>query len=251
MAISKGNTTPKKFNFNKKVLVHTGAAVAGALLIIFGISQCSNKRNERAAKDAALRNAAQKEAQVIEASKTLERAAIAIDSLLTDNGIKADSIVVLNDSIQVLNDSLDLTKSQLADCRKSKCKAPKKSAGNAPVNESRSAQPRVIDTVVVAPVANNETVINLRDSSKNTGNVIVANDNAAGGNRTEISLGNGTENSGTIVVNNGGNITIYDKDQTAVLPSAAIDTLQKQANVDTLRAKVVCVWAEKKRNWVR
>lgn len=51
---------------------------------------------------------------------------------------------------------------------------PKKSAGNAPVNESRSAQPRVIDTVVVAPVANNETVINLRDSSKNTGNVIVA-----------------------------------------------------------------------------
>lgn len=247
MATTTGAKTPRKFKFDKKILAHTSAAIVGAALIIFGINQCSNKRDERALKEAAQRNLTEKQEQYIGATKIMEKAVAVIDSLSGDNQIKADSIIVLNDSIKVLNDSLDLTQRQLTDCRKSKKRPARPSV---PAEKPQQAKPRVIDAVAAAPV-NNETIIKLQDSVKNTGDVIVANGDVRGNNKTEITLGKGAENSGTIVVNNGGNVTVYGNSADSVKNDTAADKAQPQKQVDTLRAKVICVWTEKTRTWVR
>lgn len=228
----------------KRILVRTSAGIAGAALLVFGITQCNGKRDERAAKESALRSANETQEQYIKAVHRLQDAAVAIDSLLKDNGVQADSIIVLNDSIQVLNDSLDLTQRQLIDCRNSKKKTVRKSQ---PGQKQPKPQPRVVDTVMAPSGVNNETIIELRDSVKNDGDIVVANGDTRGNNKTQITLGNGAENNGTIVVNNGGNVTIYGKNAT----ENTADTLKNKAHADTLRAKVICVWTKRERSWTR
>lgn len=218
-------TPTSGFKFNKKVLIHTGAGIAAAILIAFAITQCSSKNSERAARaqdQAAANNKMEQVNQnLIDARNTLERATGMLDSLATVNAVQADSIIVLNDSIAVLNDSLSNVNQRLQDCRNGK-----RRQGNG----TRPTAPRPV--VKPAPVnAGNTTTINLNTNSQNNGAITVAND-GANVNNTNITLGEGAVNEGTIIVNNGGIVNHFQN---------AIDTLAR-AQGDTLaqKKKVPC-----------
>lgn len=209
---------------NKKVLIHTGAGIAAVILLAFGITQCSQKRSEREAKDDALRQIESNKQEMVETTKTLQRAAGTLDSLITVNATQADSIIVLNDSIAVLNDSLDLVQGQLDDCRKGKRKP---------------TPTRPTPVKLTNPHNGNRTRIDMRDNSINNEQIVVQND-GGNGNDTEITLGNGTTNNGQIVVNNGGTVTITSNQAAIDSLRNAVDSLQmKNGNVAAASSVVV------------
>lgn len=171
---------PTMPRLNKKTIAHVSAGVAAALLLAFGITQCSQKNN---AQDQADNCASELNDSMVENRQKLEAAAAALDSLMQKNRVQADSIVVLNDSIDVLNDSICTLNGRLADCERSK-----RVSRTTPRRSSKGA---------------NTTVINLGDGAQNSGTIVVSND-PDDKNRTNITLGKDATNGGDIVVNNSG-----------------------------------------------
>ncbi len=231
--------------FDKKTLATVAASIVAAAGVIFGISQCSSKQDERDDKATA-------EAAVLNASEQLNAAAAKLDSLLNVNraqadtiDVQSDSIVVLNDSIVALNDkiakqdsvivqksdSLALVKDQLVKCRNSKKKAaPKPAQPTQPakpvVKEPAPVKPDTVYVVKVEPAKPCPettipgTVVRL-ESSKNGGDIQVTSKNEGA---TIITLTNSSENSGKIIVNNGGTVVTNTY-------AAAIDTLAQAQKV--------------------
>lgn len=199
-------------------IIHCSAGVAAAILLAFGVTQCSGKKSERDEKEKA-------QTEVSTAADKLNTAAAKIDSLLTanrglgaDNRAKADtirmqrdSIATLNDSIVVLNDSLDIVNDQLTDCRNGKRKPTKPTKPCKPCRPVKPTNPVVVkpDTlvVVVGPdsVARGGNVRVEMDNSRNNGNIVVAPTNA---NQTEVILRDGSVNNGNIVVGNNNNVVV-------------------------------------------
>lgn len=214
---------------NKKVLVYTGAGIAVAILLAFGITQCSQKQRECNAADEAMRMINDRKQEMADASNNLKRASQILDSLIVMNTEQADSIVVLNDSIAVLNDSLDLVQGQLVDCRNGKKK---------PVVGPRRPQP--VRPQPVRSGNGNRTNINLQDNSANNEQIVVQND-GGDANETQITLGNGATNNGQIVVNNGGNVTISANRAAIDSLRNAIDTLQMKSSAASAAASSVVI----------
>ena len=91
---------------NKKILVHTTAGVAVAALLIFGISQCSEKKTIQETTNEQLENVSM---ALGKARKSIENFLEIKDSLSNQIDEQAKEIVLQADSIVVLN---DLVKSQ-------------------------------------------------------------------------------------------------------------------------------------------
>lgn len=218
--------------FDKKTLATVAASIVAAAGVIFGVSQCSSKQDERDDKATA-------EAAVLNASEQLNAAAAKLDSLLKVNraqadtiDVQADSIVVLNDSIVGLNktiaqksDSLALVQGQLVQCRNSKKKPAATKPCPQPVATKPQPAPVKKDTVYVVSVEPAKTsteptvpgtVVKL-ESSKNGGDIMVGSENNGA---TIITLTNSSENSGKIIVNNGGTVVTNNC-------ATAVDTLQQ------------------------
>lgn len=197
---------------NKKILVHTTAGVAVAALLIFGISQCSEKKTIQETTNEQLENVGM---ALGKARKTIENFLEIKDSLSNQIDeqakeivLQADSIVVLNDlvksqadSIVVLNDSIKVLNKNLNDCRNKKVQAKpvvKQKKKNVPVVK-KDTKPNV----VVKNDGENITKINVKDTSVNN-NLINVQNQPNRFNETEINVQNGSYNNGIINVNNGG-----------------------------------------------
>ena len=197
---------------NKKILVHTTAGVAVAALLIFGISQCSEKKTIQETTNEQLENVSM---ALGKARKSIENFLEIKDSLSNQIDeqakeivLQADSIVVLNDlvksqadSIVVLNDSIKVLNKNLNDCRNKKVQAKpvvKQKKKNVPVVK-KDTKPNV----VVKNDGENIKKINVKDTSVNN-NLINVQNQPNKFNETEINVQNGSYNNGIINVNNGG-----------------------------------------------
>lgn len=221
-------------------IVHVAAGVAAVALLAFGMTQCNGKKSERTEKQ-------QKQSELLDASRKMERAVGQIDSLLHDNRAKADTIRMQRDSIIVLNDSLAVVNDKLADCRKAKkpcpqpkkpCPQPKKPCPQPkkPVKKTVAPNPVVKpqpvvkpDTIVVMVQAPADTVkcapavnVNL-NNSQNNGVITVGKNNAG----ADVRLENGAVNNGAIVIGNGNNVVVNNPTANVV----AADTLVRVTKI--------------------
>ena len=161
-------------------IVHTAAGVAAVLLMVFGVSQCSNKNAERSENDDLKKSVVRSSAALDSARATVERVRNVNEYLVRDNRAKADTIKMQRDSIIVLNDSLDVVNKKLVDCRNSKKKkqVPVKTKPQPkPVVKPQPAKPQPKDTVVIVlgntKKCNDDVRVEL-DNSKNSGNIVVS-----------------------------------------------------------------------------
>ena len=161
-------------------IVHTAAGVAAVLLMVFGVSQCSNKNAERSENDDLKKSVVRAGAALDSARANVERVRNVNEYLVRDNRAKADTIKMQRDSIIVLNDSLDVVNKKLVDCRNSKKKkqVPVKTKPQPkPVVKPQPAKPQPKDTVVIVldntKKCNDGVRVEL-DNSKNSGNIVVS-----------------------------------------------------------------------------
>lgn len=197
---------------NKKFLIGTAAGLVALVIVATSISKCTRNADENEEIKKAL----------IEAGKTMKTAEDAIvalkdsnDKLGKSNKEKSDTIVMLKDSIVVLNDSLDVVNGKLRDCEEGKRPCPPKPVVKPKPVKPVPVQPEPVvyhDTLAVNRGAG--TIINLKNHSRNSGDIVVANGQNTG--NTAITLEGGSVNEGTITVNNGGVINNFYGDTASV-----------------------------------
>ncbi|MBE6457547.1 MAG: hypothetical protein E7011_01940 [Alphaproteobacteria bacterium] len=219
-------------------IVHTAAGVAAVLLMVFGVSQCSNKNAERSENDDLKKSVVRSSAALDSARATVERVRNVNEYLVRDNRAKADTIKMQRDSIIVLNDSLDVVNKKLVDCRNSKKKkqVPVKTKPQPkPVVKPQPAKPQPKDTVVIVldntKKCNDDVRVEL-DNSKNSGNIVVSKNPCQG---TEVVLKNGAVNNGNIVVGDNNNVVINNN----VIADTLNQMKQHQAAYGYIRVKRV------------
>ena len=207
----------------KNILVATTAGVAALVLVLFGVKQCSDKKDARSDLEQAR----------IEAENTSKRA-----DMLENNAAKladfADStqnvcddlrkeIAVRDSTIAELRDSLSVTSKQLDSCLNCKQNNKKRTA-----KKSATARPaRTSTTVAVKPVQNATPV-----AGETTTTVIVPEDANKAINATGVTIGSGAHDN-TVNINNGTINNYY----------TPVDTVKKDVKKVTVQ-RVKCVTDE-------
>lgn len=219
-------------------IIHVAAGVAAVALVVFGATQCSDKKSERSEKEA-------KKSELVAANQTLDslRSAMRdatnlIGGLSRDNRAKADTIRMQSDTIAMLNDSLTVVNDKLKACSKSKRQSAQKSEQKAttPVK----AAPVKPDTIIIVqqPVKNGcggATNVSL-NNSQNNGAIVVG----GAACKTDIKLDNNSVNNGAIVVGDGNSVVVNT-------PAALIaaDSLARARKVQNVQFTAVFVTKSK------
>lgn len=207
-----------KMNWNKAISYGAGAIAVISFSIVC-IKSCSDGKD--------VENLKKVNETIRSANETIKKSRKLIHFLDEENKALRDSVIMWRDSTEIYRDSTAFYKDAWQDCEKDKrCIRKTK-----PVKTKPAPVPTTKPVRQPEPEKENNyngTKIDLRDSSRNSSNIIVRN-NESSNNNTEIILGSGAVNEGNIIVNNGGNVTVNDNNK------SEIDSLRRA--IDSLSQK--------------
>lgn len=171
--------TPK--GCNKRLLAMVGAGLATAMLVIFGIKQCSNKNAAYDERDAARAETEQVAARANAIIDSLSNVNDALDRARRDCNstvnARDEEIGALNDSILALNDSLENAARQLQEARKPRQQRQPQRQPRRNNTQPRRGNTQPRQDVQNNPAGNNNTVRPVNVGDNNSGTVIVGDNN--------------------------------------------------------------------------
>lgn len=174
----------------KKWLVRGGTGIAGLVLCIVAMTQCSGKNTERDAKDAALAECDSLKKELVAADRTINflRKNLAETQEVLDNAQSANSdcrelVEAYKDSMTVYLDSIVVLNQRLADCQKKKAVKKPAAKKKAPAKQSvsvRCEQKPAQRSCPAAPVSNSARDANVTVNNGGCNNTNITNINNGG-----------------------------------------------------------------------